>query len=153
MASVPIDLASTLPEPIIAPAEVYTADSTDSSNHEVPEIKLRIAIGGAGQSGILRALCKAFIEFELLRDPTQKRESFAIAWLMSDTSADYNYLASRAADLSITYHHASEAIAIQQGIADRREFAWRDHWLLVDTGNYRRHIRLSFQVSRNSASS
>ncbi|QSZ35376.1 hypothetical protein DSL72_008246 [Monilinia vaccinii-corymbosi] len=56
---------------------------------------------------------------------------FSIAWLFSDTSASFNHLGSRAADCSITYHGIAEEMAIKQGIAERREYAWRDHWLLV----------------------
>lgn len=56
---------------------------------------------------------------------------FKVAWLASDTSASFNYLAQNAADVSITYHAAAEHVAMQQGIADRCEYAWRDHWMLV----------------------
>lgn len=50
---------------------------------------------------------------------------------MSDTSASFNYLAQNAADVSITYHALAEKIAMGQGVADRRENAWRDHFMLV----------------------
>lgn len=127
MASIPINLESSDPEPYVTPAEIYC--ESNSVAGDLPSVELRIATGGAGQSGILKALCEAFIRYECSINNAQK--SFSVAWLMSDTSASFNYLASRAADLSITYHHAAEAIAIKQGIANRREYAWRDHWLLV----------------------
>lgn len=127
MASIPVDLKSSDPEPYVAPAEIYL--DVDSVASDLPDVELRIATGGAGQSGVLRALCEAFIKYECSTNHGQK--PFSVAWLMSDTSASFNYLASRAADLSITYHHAAETIAVKQGIADRREYAWRDHWLLV----------------------
>ena len=60
-----------------------------------------------------------------------KVEQFQVAWLASDTSASFNYLAQNAADISITYHAIAESVAIQQGIADRCEYAWRDHWMLI----------------------
>lgn len=56
---------------------------------------------------------------------------FKVVWLASDTSASFNYLAQNAADVSITYHAVAESVAMQQGIADRCEYAWRDHWMLV----------------------
>lgn len=58
-------------------------------------------------------------------------EPFRVAWLASDTSASFNYLAQNAADVSITYHAVAELVAMQQAIADRCEYAWRDHWMLI----------------------
>ena len=121
MASVKTHLNS--PPIEIEPADVYHANLAPTS-----PVKLRIATGGAGQSGLLRSLANAFISY---RVKNSNIEPFTIGWHASDTSASFNYLAQNIADLSITYHAAAERIAIQQGVADRREYAWRDHWLLV----------------------
>jgi len=51
--------------------------------------------------------------------------------LRSDTAGSFNYLAQGSADLSITYHAAAEAIAIEQGFVERSVYAWRDHFMLV----------------------
>ncbi|TGO31802.1 hypothetical protein BHYA_0406g00050 [Botrytis hyacinthi] len=133
MASTKVDLTS--PEPYITPAEIYSGTSfniggnpSPDSSSSTPPITLRIATGGAGQSGLIRALANKFIEFEIDKTGCPR---FSIAWLLSDTSASFNYLGSRAADCSITYHKTAEEIALKQGIAERREYAWRDHWLLV----------------------
>lgn len=133
MASTKVDLTS--PEPYITPAEIYSGtsfnigdNSSPNSPTSAPPITLRIATGGAGQSGLIRALANKFIEFEI---DTTDCPRFSIAWLLSDTSASFNYLGSRAADCSITYHKTAEEIALKQGIAERRNYAWRDHWLLV----------------------
>ena len=91
-------------------------------------VKLRIATGGAGQSGLLKVLADAFIVDQVDRtlcDP------FAVAWLKSDTTASFNLLAEASADLSITYSPPAEEVAIVQGIAERRVYAWRDHFMLV----------------------
>jgi hypothetical protein len=56
---------------------------------------------------------------------------FAIAWMASDTSMSFNSLALKSVDMSITYHPIAEQIALEQRIADRREYVWRDHWMLV----------------------
>ncbi|PQE12669.1 extracellular tungstate binding protein [Rutstroemia sp. NJR-2017a BBW] len=125
MASIKIDLA--VPEPFIAPAEIYCGSHVDPSL-PTPPVLLRIATGGAGQSGLVRALANAFVDYNVKESDC---EHFSVSWLLSDTSESFNFLASRAADLSITYHKAAEEIAIAQGIADRREYAWRDHWLFV----------------------
>ncbi|KAI4136372.1 MAG: hypothetical protein L6R39_007821, partial [Caloplaca ligustica] len=113
MASVRIDseVAKNNP-PHVEPEEIYHGSYQDQGSH----IQLRIATGGAGQSGLIRALADAFID-------TQVKETgckpFAVAWLKSDTAGSFNSLAQASADLSITYHPAAEAIAMQQGFADR----------------------------------
>ena len=109
--------------PYVAPAETYYGPYPSTS-----PIKLEIATGGAGQSGLVRALADAFISDHVRRTSCAP---FAVSWLKSDTSASFNYLAQGSADLSITYHHAAEQIARKQGVADRYEYAWRDHFMLV----------------------
>jgi len=110
--------------PHIEPEETYYG----SFKNAHPPLQLRIATGGAGQSGLIKALADAFID-------AQARETgcapFTVAWLKSDTAGSFNYLAQGSADLSITYHPAAEAIAIEQGVAERSVYAWRDHFMLV----------------------
>lgn len=149
MASIKVDLTS--PEPYITPAEIYSGTSfttggnpNPDSSPSTPPITLRIATGGAGQSGLIRALANKFIEFEIDKTGCPR---FSIAWLLSDTSASFNYLGSRAADCSITYHKTAEEIALKQGIAERREYAWRDHWLLVGRC-FANCVWLSYLMSR-----
>ena len=91
-------------------------------------IQLRIATGGAGQSGLLTALADAFIDDQVSRT---KCAPFLVAWIRSDTTASFNHLADGSADLSITYNAAAEQLAIAQGVADKHVYAWRDHFLLV----------------------
>jgi len=94
--------------------------------------KLRIASGGAGQSGLLQAFAEGFISHHI---KTTGVPPFAVAWMASDTTMSFNSLALQAVDLSITYHPVAEKTAIQQGIAERREYIWRDHWMLVGTSH------------------
>lgn len=108
----------------IQPTELYYGAA---GNSKVP-IKLRIATGGAGQSGLLRALADAFIDDQVERT---EYAPFAVAWIKSDTTASFNHLADGSADLSITYNAAAEQIAIAQGVANKHIYAWRDHFLLV----------------------
>lgn len=108
----------------IQPTEIYSGTATAI---KLP-IRLRIATGGAGQSGLLRALADAFIDDLVSRS---KCAPFAVAWIKSDTAASFNHLADESADLSITYNAAAEQIAIAQGIADKHVYAWRDHFMLV----------------------
>lgn len=108
----------------IQPMEIYYGTAEAS---KIP-IKLRIATGGAGQSGLLKALADVFIADQVSRT---KCAPFAVAWIKSDTTASFNHLADGSADLSITYNAAAEQIAIAQGVADKHVYAWRDHFLLV----------------------
>ncbi|KAK9358379.1 extracellular tungstate binding protein [Lipomyces starkeyi] len=118
----------------------------DVSPPYIEPTELRIAVGGAGQSGLIRALATAFIahEVESCLEKTlgnafiskeveeSKVEPFAIAWYASDTTQSFNYLAQNVVDMSVTYHEIAEQIAIKQGVADRYEYCFRDHWMLVD---------------------
>ena len=106
------------------PTELYYGEN---KNTGLP-VKLRIATGGAGQSGLVKALADAFIDNHVTES---KCAPFAVSWIKSDTTASFNHLADNSADLSITYNAAAEKVAIVQGIADRRVYAWRDHFLLV----------------------
>lgn len=108
----------------IQPTEIYYGSTKDIK----PPVKLRIATGGAGQSGLLKSLADAFIDDQVSET---KCPPFAVSWIKSDTTASFNHLADGSADLSITYNAAAEQIAIAQGIADKRVYAWRDHFLLV----------------------
>lgn len=58
-------------------------------------------------------------------------EPFRIAWLASDTSLTFNSLAQGSSDVGITYHAYAERVAVQQGVVNRVEYAWRDHFVLV----------------------
>lgn len=103
-------------------------EATYYGNHpKTDQVKLRIATGGAGQSGLIKALADAFIEYCVKKG----QEPFAVAWLKSDTSASFNYLAQNSSDVAITYHEKAEDTALAQGIADKRIYAWRDHFLFV----------------------
>lgn len=108
----------------VEPTEVYYG----GNNYSKLPVKLRIATGGAGQSGLLKALADAFIDEQICETGCPP---FAVSWIKSDTTASFNNLADNTADLSITYNAVAEQIAIAQGIASERVYAWRDHFLFV----------------------
>ncbi|KAK5054449.1 hypothetical protein LTR84_001339 [Exophiala bonariae] len=120
----------------IAPAEVYGPEGAD--------IKLRIATGGAGQTGLLRKLAEEFISWYTRSTASSP---FRIAWIATDTSLSFNALATGAADLSITYHAYAEKIALRQGIADRCVYAWRDHFMLVGPDSNPANLPLDRKLS------
>lgn len=125
--SPPVDAAAQKNPCEIQPTQVYYG--TGKSENVNTPVKLRIATGGAGQSGLLRALADAFIIDYQTKNP--KSQPFAVSWIKSDTAASFTHLADNSADLSITYHAVAEQIAITKGIADKHVYAWRDHFVLV----------------------
>lgn len=85
MASTDID--PNLPAPYIHPTEIYGGTNFNFNINDnlgpdspwpFPPINLRIATGGAGQSGLLRKLANAFIEYEMRKTYCPR---FSIAWL------------------------------------------------------------------------
>lgn len=125
----------------LTPTEIYSLPSSPDA-----AIALRIATGGAGQSGLLRALALAFIEHQTT---TTSHPPFSIAWCASDTSLSFNSLALRGADVAITYHSVAERIALAQGIATHRTYAWRDHWLLVGPKTNPAHLPFANEATPN----
>jgi len=89
---------------------------------------LRIANGGAGQSGLIRALADAFIDFEV---KVKNREPFKIGWYLGDTTQSLEYLENEDVDVAITYREAAEAQALKAGYAVERIYGFRDHFMLV----------------------
>ncbi|QSS48746.1 extracellular tungstate binding protein [Histoplasma capsulatum var. duboisii H88] len=103
--------------------EVY-----DAGYHGNDTVALRIANGGAGQSGLIRELADAFIKFRV----DHGAEPFRVAWVKSDTTESINNLQSGAADVAFTYSPVAEDLAIEEGIALRPSYyAWRDHFMLI----------------------
>lgn len=92
------------------------------------QVGLRIGTGGSGQSGLLEALAVAFIDYHCKKTGAPH---FQIEWYTSDTTFSIQYLRQRIVDIAITYHAVAEQNAFDEGICDRVEYAWRDHWMLV----------------------
>ncbi|KAF4996551.1 hypothetical protein FGRMN_4435 [Fusarium graminum] len=109
----------------VTPEAVYSGGFDHGKNDS---IKLRIANGGAGQSGLIKELANAYIKTRVIAGA----KPFQVAWIKSDTYYSIQYLKTGDADIGITYSNASEQIAIKQGIAKSPSYyAFRDHFLLV----------------------
>ncbi|KAH0600191.1 hypothetical protein MHUMG1_01187 [Metarhizium humberi] len=108
----------------ITPAAIYDGGFSNAAS----KVELRIGNGGAGQSGLIKALSDAFI-----RDAVASGSSpFKVAWYTSDTTYSIKYLSTGDIDVGITYTPSAENIAIRQGIAlSPSYYAFRDHFLLV----------------------
>ncbi|KAK3901584.1 hypothetical protein C8A05DRAFT_16257 [Staphylotrichum tortipilum] len=107
----------------LEPAAVY-----DGGYGNGGPILLGIGNGGAGQSGLIKALADAFIDDSI----NNGSDPFRIAWYQSDTTYSINNLKAGLIDVAVTYSPAAEKIAIEQGIALSPDYyAWRDHFLVV----------------------
>ncbi|KAH6619913.1 extracellular solute-binding protein family 1 [Boeremia exigua] len=111
---------------LVDPTEVYNGGFNSTSNNTL----LRIATGGAGQSGLVKVLADAFIQ-----DSVQNgSQPFSIGWVLSDTTFTIKNLQTGEADLGISYVPAAEQVAAEQGIIDSktgRYYLFRDHFIIA----------------------
>ncbi|KAF3941563.1 hypothetical protein ABW19_dt0205609 [Dactylella cylindrospora] len=122
----------------VDPQAVYDGGFSSTS-----PIRLKIGNGGAGQSGLIKVLADEFIKYRVkLGD-----EPFKVGWYLSDTTVSINYLSQGVVDVGFTYSEVAEKIAISQGIATSRYYAWRDHFYLVGPQENPANISESSDIS------
>ncbi|KAG6819113.1 hypothetical protein H0H93_015358 [Arthromyces matolae] len=92
------------------------------------EIKLRIANGGAGQSGLIGAWADAFIKYAV---ETLNLDPFLVGWYLGDTTESLAFLANGSVDVAVTYNAAAEAQIEKSLAANERIYGFRDHFILV----------------------
>ncbi|KAF3050795.1 hypothetical protein E8E11_010834 [Didymella keratinophila] len=112
---------------LVAPTEIHTGNSSAATSNDTA---LRIAIGGAGQSGLVKALADAFINESIANGS----ESFTIGLVLSDTTFTIKNLQSGEADLGISYVPQAEQLAAQQGIISAQTgyyYFFRDHFIIA----------------------
>ncbi|KAJ2916671.1 hypothetical protein MD484_g3764, partial [Candolleomyces efflorescens] len=85
-------------------------------------MRLRIASGGAGESGLIAAWAKAFIEYMVHE---RQYKPFSIGWYLGDTTQSLAYLEAGIVDAAITYNEAAEnqSLAIATSL--------QEHFVLV----------------------
>ncbi|KAF9261636.1 hypothetical protein L218DRAFT_930464 [Marasmius fiardii PR-910] len=108
---------------ILLPVAVYNGGYQGAR-----EIRLRIANGGAGQSGLVEAFANAYIKFCVEKAGVG---AFLIAWYLGDTTQSLQYLTSNLVDVALTYNAAAEKQSIDSGAASKRELVFLDHFYLV----------------------
>ncbi|KIJ06837.1 hypothetical protein PAXINDRAFT_103212 [Paxillus involutus ATCC 200175] len=91
------------------------------------EIRLRIANGGAGQSGLVGAWADAFIKY----CHGQGIDPFKVGWYLGDTTESLGFLAAGQVDIAVTYNKAAEEQAVKAKAAPTRKYGFRDHFYLV----------------------
>ncbi|KAJ3506698.1 hypothetical protein NLJ89_g6726 [Agrocybe chaxingu] len=113
----------------VKPRAIYDGGFPESKQRGVC---LRIANGGAGQTGLLRAWADAFIQ-DMVKKGSQPFEAstFEVAWYLGDTTESLSMLAAGIVDVALTYNAAAEKQAIDTGSALQRVYALRDHFMLV----------------------
>ncbi|KAF8960817.1 hypothetical protein BDZ97DRAFT_1665317 [Flammula alnicola] len=112
---------------IASPTDPYAIYNGGYDDAKDRGICLRIANGGAGQTGLIRAWADAFIQYMVHRGV----EPFEVAWYLGDTTESLALLASGAVDVALTYNAAAETQLLNSGDAIERIYAFRDHFLLV----------------------
>ncbi|KAF8623247.1 hypothetical protein AX17_007493 [Amanita inopinata Kibby_2008] len=105
---------------------------------------LRIATGGAGQSGLIKAWADAFIRYcveaEIASSP------FYVDWYLGDTTESLGLLQDGSVDVAVTYNDAAELQACKTGSAVRRVYGFRDHFYLVGPPSDPAHLANSSDV-------
>ncbi|PFH49727.1 hypothetical protein AMATHDRAFT_147005 [Amanita thiersii Skay4041] len=89
---------------------------------------LRIATGGSGQSGLIRAWANEFIKFCVTNGVD---EPFFVDWYLGDTTESLGLLQDGSVDVALTYNDAAERQALRNSSAVRRVYGFRDHFYLV----------------------
>jgi tungstate transport system substrate-binding protein len=101
----------------VVPTELYGAPLAPHT--------LRIGNGGAGATGMLRALATAFLT--TLADPS----CCNVAWYQNISRHTLKNLAEGRIDLSLTYEREPECAAVAAGWASTRRLAFYDHFVVV----------------------
>ncbi|GIZ46341.1 hypothetical protein CKM354_000946900 [Cercospora kikuchii] len=108
-------------------------------------IRFRIGNGGAGYTGVLKALAEAFI----LEDGGKCR----IGWVSNHSRHTQLALLADVVQVALTYEPENEDIAIREGWTRRVGRAFNDHFMLVGPENIRLEARTIGDALKEIASS
>lgn len=87
------------------------------------EIKIRIGNGGAGPTGILRALSEDYLEVT--------GKNYAIAWYQNITIHTLNNLQNGVIDIALVYEKQQADVGIKEGWATNYTPVFNDHFLII----------------------
>ncbi|GAA5913152.1 hypothetical protein JCM6882_005802 [Rhodosporidiobolus microsporus] len=121
--------SSSCPTSSVAASATYSG----TNSTEAGDVHLRISNGGAGQSGLVGALAEAYIDWAVSNGTAEA--PFSVDWVTGDTTDSIRYLESGDADVAITYNAQAEYRALNQSIASRRVYGFRDHFYLLGPQN------------------
>jgi ABC-type tungstate transport system permease subunit len=86
-------------------------------------VAFNIGNGGAGQSGILKLLCEAFI--------AGQGGGFRIAWISNHSRHTQIALLGDVVQVGLTYEPEYEDLALSEGWAERKSHVFNDHFILA----------------------
>ncbi|KAJ3971099.1 hypothetical protein EV361DRAFT_868744 [Lentinula raphanica] len=127
-ASGAIGVLSTASASPLTPTKTY-----NGGYKEAKDIRLRLANGGAGQSGLIGAFADAFVKWcvEGSEESDSKEAPFLVGWYLGDTTQSLAYLSSDWVDVAFAYSAAAELALMRNGKAVERELVFLDHFYLV----------------------
>ncbi|KIP08917.1 hypothetical protein PHLGIDRAFT_126650 [Phlebiopsis gigantea 11061_1 CR5-6] len=99
----------------------------DGGFTDATDVRLRLANGGAGQTGLIGAFANAFIQDQVKKGAAP----FKVEWYLGDTTQSLGYLAASEVDVAFTYNEAAELASIKSGAAVSRDLVFLDHFYLV----------------------
>lgn len=121
----------------IKPHSIYHGGYEDAKRQGV---RLRIANGGAGQTGLIRAWADEFIKYMVSEGipPFEVRPihvsrsnrlnaifGHQVAWYLGDTTDSLAFLSAGSVDIALTYNIAAENQVLDAGDAVERIYAYR----------------------------
>ncbi|KAF7160183.1 hypothetical protein CNMCM5623_005698 [Aspergillus felis] len=143
-------LLSFLAGPAVATYKDDCPDCTEiyngGCNKDSGPVKLLIGNGGAGQSGLVKALADSFIQNQT---NGCSENIFQIGWVKGDTTVTIKNLKTGHVHVGITYHKVAEQIAIDAGFAkgcilqnatEKPCYTFRDHFYLVGPRGNPAHV-------------
>ncbi|KXN81961.1 hypothetical protein AN958_03369 [Leucoagaricus sp. SymC.cos] len=107
----------------VQPAAVYNGGHNGTTT-----VGLRIANGGAGQSGFIGAWADSFINYMVNR---KGHEPFLVEWYLGDTTQSIAFLQQKVVDVAATYNLAAERAVYDAGLLSAWLYGWRDHFYFV----------------------
>ncbi|KAF9443917.1 hypothetical protein P691DRAFT_796946 [Macrolepiota fuliginosa MF-IS2] len=108
---------------VYALLEVYHGSYNDTT-----KVGLRIANGGAGQSGLIGAWANSFINYMVER---KHHEPFTVEWYLGDTTESIGFLQNKQVDVAVTYNEAAESQVNDAGLLSAWLYGFRDHFYFV----------------------
>ncbi|KAF8876583.1 hypothetical protein BD779DRAFT_1560205 [Infundibulicybe gibba] len=109
----------------LKPQEVYDGGYGHSGGQP---IAVRIANGGAGQSGLIGAWANAFIKYMVEKTSCAP---FLVGWYLGDTTESLGFVKDALVDIAVTYNKAAEEQSMNDGYSVQRLYGFRDHFMLV----------------------
>lgn len=130
LALAPLTAHAAAPQPVdtmvpsTTPKEVYGPPGAP--------IRLRLGNGGAGPTGLLRALAEDFLAME--------EASYAIAWYQNISRLTLEALKNGTIDMALTYERDQEDVYLQEGTATERTLVFNDHFVIVGPASNPAHV-------------